>query len=636
MLQNYLKIAFRSLWKYKINSFVSVAGLAFGTSCFLLLATYIIHEFRYDGFFQNKDRIARVNLFYQYGEGEASNIAMTPTAVAPAFTREFAEVEKAVRIYPFSGNGSVAVHHGDQTYNENKVIFADSTFFRIFSFSFVEGSPISALSQPNSVVIDQTTARKYFKDEKAIGKTISMDERYNLLVTGVIADVPSYSHIKFNIAGSYSTLARSKSEVFNSANDFTYVLLKPGTSLESLQNKVNLFVKKNLGNPDDPASKVRLELEKLSDIHLYSTVSNQMEAAGNYKYIYILSGIAVLILIIACINFVNLVTARAAIRAREVGVRKVIGAVRMQLFIQHLFESSLITIASTILALIITLLCLPELSALTGSVLTLAVWPAFSFSLGLFVLVIIITIISGLYPATVLSGFQPAKVLKGNALSAANGGGLRNTLVVFQFSVSMLFIIATLIANQQLNFIQNKELGVNPDQIIVLDMSSGIPPAKLESIKNDLMGQAGVKSVSASYSSPLDIQGGYSISAQDKPKDFYIDITAIPVEKDFVQTMDMKILLGETFNSVDIAQATQPNEEQRQFAFLLNESAVKALGWTPSESIGKEVNMNGRQGRVKGVLKDFHFRSMHEKIAPIAIIPEYDYFGKLLVKTAGS
>ena len=636
MLHNYLKIAFRSLWKYKTNSFVSIAGLAFGTSCFLLLATYIIHEFRYDSFFQNKDRIARINLFYQYGEGEASHIAMTPTAVAPTFTREFEEVEKAARIYPFSGNGSVALRYEEQTYNENKVIFADSTFFQIFSFPFVEGNPASALSQPNSVVIDQTTAKKYFKDGKAVGKTISMDDRYNLQVTGVIADVPSYSHIKFNVAGSYSTLARSKSEVFNSANDFTYVLLRPAVSLANFQEKVNAFVKKNLSNPSDPGSKIRLDAEMLSDIHLYSTVSNQMEASGNYKYMYILSGIAVLILIIACINFVNLVTARAAIRAREVGVRKVIGAVRVQLFMQHLFESSLVTIASTVLALIITLLCLPELSVLTGSALTLSVWPEFTFPLGLVLLVIVITLVSGMYPAAFLSGFQPVKVLKGNAFSGSDRGNLRNILVVFQFSISMLFIIATLIANQQLDFIQNKNLGLNPKQIIVLDMSSGIPPAKLESIKSDLMGQSGVKSVSASYSSPLDIQGGYSISAQDKPKDFYIDITAIPVEKDFVQTIDMQLLFGETFNSVDIAQATQQSEDLRRFAFLLNESAVKALGWTPSEAIGKEVNMNGRQGRVKGVLKDFHFRSMHEKIAPIAVIPEYDYFGKMLVKTTGA
>ncbi|SDH49473.1 putative ABC transport system permease protein [Dyadobacter soli] len=636
MLQNYIKIAIRFLWKYKTNSFVSIAGLAFGISCFLMLATYIVHEFRYDRFFENNDRIARINLFYQYGEGEASNIALTPTAVAPTFKREFQEVEKVARIYPFSVNGSVAVRNGDQVYQENKVVFADSTLFDIFSFPFIEGNKSTALSHPNSVVIDQSTARKYFKDQKAVGKTISMDERYNLLVTGVISDIPSYSHIKFNCVGSYTTLPRSKNEVFNSANDYTYVLLRPNVSMARFQDKVNAFVRKNLGNPNDPASKVRLDLEKLTDIHLYSTVSNQMEASGNSRYIYILSGIAVLILLIACTNFVNLVTARAAIRIREIGVRKVIGAVRSQLFMQHMFESSLTAIVSTILALVITFIGLPELSLLTGSSLSLSVWPGSSFQIGLVVLVIVITLISGAYPAAILSGFQPAKVLKGNRSLMSDGVGLRNVLVVFQFSVSMLFIIATLIANQQLDFIQNKNLGLNPEQIIVVDMSSGIPPAKLESIKGDLMAQTSVKSVSASYGSPLDIQGGYAISAQDKPTGFYIDITAIPVEKDFVQTMGIKLLIGETFSATDIAQVTQQGEELRRFAFLLNESAVKAMGWSPTQAIGKEVNMNGRQGRVKGVLKDFHFRSMHEKIGPIAIIPEYDYFGKLLVKTTGA
>jgi putative ABC transport system permease protein len=636
MLRNYLKIAFRSLWKYKINSSISIAGLAIGISCFLLLATYVLHELRYDRFQPNADRIARVNLFYQSGAGEAEHIALTPTAVAPLFTREFGEVEKAVRIYPYSGNGVVSVQYKDQMFSERKVVFADSSFFSIFSFPFIEGDPATSLTAPNSVVIDETTAKKVFGSESALGKSIKMDERLTLQVTGVVQNVPSYSHIKFNWVGSYNTLPRSKNEVFDSANDFSYILLNTNASLKVLQSKVDSYVNKNLNSPRNPGFKVRLELEPFTDIHLYSKVSNGPEASGNYKYIYILAGISILILLIACINFINLVTARAAIRAREVGVRKVIGALRMQLFRQHLFESGIITIAASVIGLVITFLTLPALSGLTGKVLDLAVWPGYSFELVVLSLIVLVTLLSGAYPAAILSGFEPVKVLKGVPLSHTGGGGLRNFLVVFQFTISMLFIIATIIANQQLNYIQNKNLGLNPSQLIALDMSSGIASGKLAAMKSELLNHATVKAVTASYDSPLNVQGGYNISASDKPQGFNMNITAIPVEKDFVPTMGMKLVAGENFNDTDIAQATLDSVELRSVAFILNESAVKALGWTAEKAIGKLVNMNGRKGKVKGVVQDFHFRSLHEKIGPIAIIPEYSYFGKMLIKVSAS
>ncbi|CAG5069659.1 hypothetical protein DYBT9623_02395 [Dyadobacter sp. CECT 9623] len=635
MLKNYLKIAFRSLWKYKTNTFISVTGLAIGVSCFLLLATYVLHELRYDRFQPGSERIARVNLFYQSGEGESVYIAMTPTAVAPVFSREFSEIESAARIYPYSADGSVSVQYNDQLFSERKVVFADSSFFKVFQYPFVEGNPATALSQPNSVVIDQTTAAKIFGKGSAIGKSVKMNERLTLQVTGVIKDVPSYSHLKFNWVGSYSTLPRSKTEAFDSANDFSYVLLKPNADLKTLQAKVDRYVSKNLADPRNPSFKVRLELEPFHAIHLYSKATNGTEASGNYKYIYILSGIAVLILLIACINFINLVTARSAVRAREVGVRKVIGALRMQLFGQHIFESGMITFVATAIGFLITMLALPGLSSLTGKVLDLGVWPALSFEVTLFVLFLVITLLSGAYPAAVLSGFEPVKVLKGTSLSSNSGGGLRNFLVVFQFTISMLFIIATLIAGQQLRFIQNKNLGMNPDQIIVLDINSGISKSKLAAMKGELLSNSAVRSVTASYDSPLNVQGGYNITAADKPAGFGMNITAIPVEKDFVPTMGMKLVTGENFNETDIVQATQDSFQLRSYAFILNESAVKGLGWTPATALGKMVNMNGRQGKVKGVAQDFHFRSLHEKISPIAIMPEYDFFGKMLVKVTG-
>ncbi len=360
-----------------------------------------------------------------------------------------------------------------------------------------------------------------------------------------------------------------------------------------------------------------------------------MEVSGNYKYIYILSGVAILILVIACINFINLVTARSAVRAREVGVRKVMGAARFQLFRQYLFECGIITISSIFVGIIISFLGFPALSNLTGSILNFSVWPAYSVGLVLLLLAILVTLLSGVYPAAVLSGFEPIKVLQGKVLSKANGSGLRSFLVVSQFTVSLLFIIGTIIANQQLSYIQNKNLGINPSQIIVLDLSTGISSGKLASIKNELLNNSSVESVTASYDSPVSVGGGYTITAKDKPPGFIMNITAIPVEKDFVPTMGMKLVAGENFNETDILQATKDSAELRKFAFILNESAVKALGWTNNNAIGKSVNMNGREGEVRAVAKDFHFRSLHEKIGPIAIIPEYNYFGKMMVKISG-
>ncbi|MCF0053239.1 ABC transporter permease [Dyadobacter sp. LJ53] len=635
MLKNYFKIAVRNLWKYKTNSIVSIIGLSLGIGCFLLLATYVLHEIRYDRFQVNGDHIVRVNLFYQSGDSEPVNVAITATGVAPVFAREFEEIKHAVRLYPLSGDAAVAVQYGDKLFNEKKVLFADSTYFSVFPTHFIEGDANTALSQPNSVVIDKTTAQKYFGNESAIGKSVTMNEKLTLQVTGVMADIPSYSHIKPNWLASYSTLPRSKSEAFDSANDYTYLLLKPNANVETLQAKVDQFAIKNLNNPQDPSSKLRLKLEAFNRIHLYSNVSNGLEASGNYKYIYILSGVALLILVIACINFINLVTARSAVRAREVGVRKVMGAGRAEVFRQYLFECGLITIAAIVIGLLISFLGFPVISNLTGSALGLNIWPSFSVVLLLVALAIVVTLLSGLYPAAVLSGFEPVKVLKGKVLATNSGSGLRSSLVVFQFTISILFIVGTIIANQQLHFIQNKNLGINPSQIVVMDVGSGISESKLAAMKSELLTYPVMKSVTASYDSPVNVQGGYTITANDKPQGFQLNITAIPVEKDFVPTLGMQLIAGQNFNNTDILRANTDSAELRHYAFILNESAVKAMGWTPGNAIGKLVNLNGRRGEVKAVAKDFHFRSLHEKIGPIAIMPEYNYFGKVMVKVAG-
>jgi putative ABC transport system permease protein len=637
MIRNYLKTAWRNLSQNKTTSLISVAGLAVGICCFLLLTTYLINELRYDRFNVKGDRIARVNYSYKSADDpEVRTFAVSQTAVVPVFKQQLSEIEDGVRIFNYGGGRGAAVQYGDRLLSEKNVLAADESFFKIFTFKFISGNPDKALSDPSSMVITASIAKKYFGDDNPIGKVFKVNETHNLMVTGVIEDVPAYSQIKFDMMANSALVPRSKTLRWDSANDYSYLLLKPGTNFQSVAKKMNDYLE-NI-NKDQPASdgKTWYGLEPLKSVHLHSPASYGLEASGNIKYVYILGIVAVILLILACVNFLNLVTARSAERAREIGVRKVMGAQRGQLFIQFITEAGIITLFSLLIGVLLLVITLPSFSTFTGQQLGFQTWNISWLIAALISLFVVVTLLAGTYPSLYLSAFKPIVTLKGKAASQAGGNTLRKSLVVFQFVVSVFFIISTLIASNQLQYIQNLNTGINRDQIVVLDIG-GIPFNKIEALKSELLQQNGIQSATASYDSPVNVSGGYSINmAEGKSPNYNLSVTAIPVEKSFVKTLGIKLVAGTDLDMGDEQQVLIKEDSLRKYSFILNETAVKAMGWKPEQAVGKRIGMNGRVGTIKAVAKDFNFASLHQAITPIIIFPEYDYFGKLLIKTSGT
>ncbi|MVT09980.1 ABC transporter permease [Chitinophaga tropicalis] len=623
MLSNYLKSAGRILWRNKMTTFISLAGLTTGIACFLLLATYILNELRYDRFHEKAGRIVFSTFHYKSAnDPEAVNASETPTALVPTFKRELVEVEDGVRVYNLSYK-NVLVKHGDRSFNEKKVLLADRSFFNIFTFRFLSGNSAIALNDPNSVVITSSTAKKYFGEEAPLGKTLTLNNKA-WQVTGVIEDVPPYSQLKFDLLGSYSSLERSKEEIWHSANDLSYFLLKPGADRSIVQDKINSYVAERFKEVIGTGNKVWFELEPLTKVHLYS----QAASGGNIKYIYILGSVAILLLLIACINFTNLMTAKSLERTQEIGVRKALGAVRRQLFWQFMIESALVTFLAMIAGILLSGVLLPYFNYFTGMELSLRSWNGWWLSVILAGLLLVITFVAGAWPAVVLAATRPVSSL----YKRSGNITLRKVLVVFQFTVSIAFIIATIIAKRQLHFIKTKDTGLQRSQLIVLD-KGGMEYDRLAYLKSELLQQPGVTGVTASYDSPVNVQGGYSLGAEDKPADFSLSVTAIPIEKDFVSVMGVNIAEGGNFTESDVQQVLLKGEE-RHYTFMLNETAAKAMGWNPAQAVGKRVNLNGRKGTIKAVLKDFNFVSLHHTIAPIVVFPEYDYLGKIFIKTS--
>jgi putative ABC transport system permease protein len=635
MIRNYLKTAWRNLLQNKTTSLISMAGLAVGICCFLLLTTYLINELRYDRFHVNAERISRLTLSHKSADDNAvKTMAITPTAPVPVFKQTFSDIEDAVRVVNYSGMRAAVVQYGDKVFKEKKMLAADASFFKIFSFKFIRGDRSSALANSSSIVITASTAKKYFGDDNAIGKVLKVDQTNAMVVTGVIEDVPEYSQIKFDIIASYAMMPRSLTRAWDSSNDYSYFLLKPGASRVAVEKEMTAYIN-NIYKGSRAGDKIWFNLEPLTQVHLYSIAEYSLQPAGNIKYIYILGFVAMILLVLACVNFLNLVTARSAERAKEIGVRKVMGALRGQLFSQFIIEAGIITLFSLIIGVVLLAVVFPSFSMFTGQSLGFQTWNITWFAMALAALFVLVTLLAGTYPSLYLSAFKPIITLKGGSSMQAGGNTLRKSLVVFQFVVSVFFIISTIIAGNQLHYIQSLNTGINRDQVLVLDMG-GMPYSKIESFKTEIGQQTGVLGSTASYDSPVNVGGGYSINSADgKSSDFSLSVTAIPVEKSFTKTLGIKLVAGNELNLGDEQQVMDTSSVKRRYSFILNETAVAAMGWTPEQAIGKKIGLNGRKGTIKAVAKDFNFASLHQKITPIVMFPEYDWFGELLVKTSG-
>jgi putative ABC transport system permease protein len=649
MIKNWLLTALRNLRKNPLAAAINIFGLTVGLSSCLLIALFIRHELSYDDFEAKGPRIVRSIMGYRFaGGGEMAYGNFNSSKVATTFKRVFPEIESGVRMTELQR----IVSYQEKLFTEDRFMFADSSFFLVFSLPLVKGDPGTALSGPKKVVLTESMARKYFGAGEPVGKLLRIGtDSTDYLVTGLMKDCPGNSQIKFDFLASFSSLYANQDDTYWDANYGTFFLLREHTSLPALQAKVTAFMKKEMAGQ---GAEVNFLLEPFMRIHLYSEYIG-FEPGTSIVYIYILAGVALLILVIAASTYINLSTARSVDRAREVGVRKVVGAGKRQLFWQFIGESLVLCLIAVGLSLGVVVAVLPAFNGLAdrqlpvGSLLS----PWF---LGVGLLTAFgVSLLAGSYPAVVLSRFQPVKVLKGAFKNTRSGQGLRQSLIVFQFVISVFLIVSTFIMGQQLSYIRSKKLGYDRDHVVELPMNRGLL-GQLDYMKAELKRDPDVVSVSTCASSPVQIYGGYNMRNELMPESQQLAVYGNPVDEDFIATCGLQLIAGQGLTAQDLRDA-HPEEgsggapggagtaagaggapvklPDPVYHFVLNEKAAKDLGWSPQEAIGKRMYMDAsRPGFVKGVVKDFNFQTLHNPIKGLVLFPQHRT-GRLLVRVTG-
>jgi putative ABC transport system permease protein len=618
MLKNYLRIGFRNLRKHLSYSMINILGLGLGLATCVLLVTWIRHELSYDKFHKNADHIYRASL---------AAASVSPTALLPALM-SLPETRTGVRIYNPSARNPYIVRHGNNLFLESDFYAADSTFFDVFSFQLLKGNRQKALTQPYSVILTESMVKKYFGSDDPLGKLLRINDTQDYVVTGVMEDVPSNSLLHFDFLCSFSSLQAARSTPsWWSANYQTFVVIHPEADVQALVDKTNAIVKEAMASEQTVTNDyMQYYFMPLTDIYLKSDLDVEPEVTSDIRYIYIFSAVAFLILVIACINYINLATARAADRAKEVGIRKVVGAHRRQLFTQFIGESILITFFSFVFAFFLAQIFLPLFNELTGKNFNASIFfqPGFIFiSLGVMVA---IGFLAGAYPSLAVTSFKPISVLKGNFKTSGKGTWLRKSLVVFQFSVSIILITGTLIIMKQLTYIQAKNLGYDRENIILLPLDKQTRDV-FETLKTELIRSETAVNVGRGSETPVKIQGGYLINA-DNTQDLEVTTTGLTVDEGYIPTIGAELIHGRNFTKEDFDRA----QKDAVYTFILNETALSSLSIDPAAAIGKTIEMMGpRKGEIIGVIRDFHFNSLHADIGPLVIFPE-DQFSKIFIK----
>ncbi|SKC98564.1 putative ABC transport system permease protein [Chitinophaga ginsengisegetis] len=617
MFKNYFSIALRNLWRNKGFSAITIFGLAIGMTTCLLITLFVTDELSYDRFNKKADRIYRINADF-FVNGNAFKERYTPSQLGPVLQQEYPNVENYVR---FIRQGNILVKKGTTTLVEKNACFADSTLFDVFSLQMISGDPKTALTQPHTMVISERMALKYFNSTDVVGKTLQTDNVATYQISGVIKDVPDQSHLHFDFVRALSELPESRENGgWMSDNYATYVLMREGATGAQLQSYVNAVTKKYMEAPLQKMTGSNFaDLEKsgghfgynvlpLTKIHLYSPLADEAEPSGNIQYVYIFIAVAVIILLIACVNFMNLSTARSAGRAKEVGVRKVLGSQRSSLIFQFLTESTLTSFFALLLAVALAILLLPYLNQLSGKHITLEAGYFLWLLPFLLVTAGVIGLLAGSYPAFFLSGFEPIKVLKGRLNSGFKNGWLRNSLVVFQFASAILLIVGTLVINSQLNYIRSKKLGYNREQVLILGNTQSLW-IHARNFKNEVLSMPGVESGTMTASLPTDMSLNTNIYSKDAARSAG-QVTGVPewyVDADYIHTMGMQMASGRNFSP------TMPSDT---FAILLNETAARLFGFNDLNE--KYLYADGsRPLKVIGVVKDFNAGSLRNKIPPM-------------------
>ena len=636
MFQNYLGVALRNLRRHPAYSLINIAGLAIGMATCILILLYIQDELGYDRYHPHADRVYRIVDDIESG-GQTVQTAGSPTGWGPALKRDFPEIELVVRL---RGTESAwLVDLGNTIYYERKVIWAGSDLFEMFSIPLAAGDQSVALAEPYSMVISEDLAFKYFGDEEAIGKAVNLDNRWDFTVTGVMKNIPTNSHLRPDMFVSYSTMTAIQSgwdldDWEYHRNLYTYVRLRENASPDEFEAKLPAFLERHAGDQYREAGIIlRPTLQPLVDIHLYSNRESEHEPNGDIRYVALFMAIAFLVLIIACINFINLATARSEMRAREVGVRKVLGANRMQLIRQFLGESVLMSGLAAVLAVILVHLALPAVNEIAGKQLALPItdWMVLA---ALVLGTTLIGLAAGSYPAAYLSGFLPAEVMKGSPETGKKGLGMRQVLVVIQFSMSIFLLASTAVIHDQLDYIQTKRLGFDKEHVMVIPIVGSPQLPNTPVLKQRLSGLPGVVGIATTTGVPgMRAMPTYGVRPEGMAPEDHLMMATLHVDEHFLDVMNIDVVAGRNF-SPDWGTDTTGG-------VLLNETAVRSLGWgAPADAIGRRFERLSFEGvvpgRVIGVVRDFHLRTIHEEIEPAAIMTSnYHIFVLIRIEPEG-
>ncbi len=611
MIKNYLKIALRNFRKHKGYSFINIAGLAIGMACCILILLWVQHEVSYNRFHKNADNIYRIysDFHYEYGVSQYSNI---PQPVGPEFQKTIPELNLVARIL----DGASTVKHGDDIFYEKEILYVDPSFFEVFTFPFLQGNSQTSFSEPYSILLTERMAKKYFGDKDPIGEVLTMDQKYQVKVTGIVKDVPTNSSIRFDFLIPYSYLDAIgyDTKKWDSWNCQTYVLLNKNVTAQQVVQKISGYPK--TFHPDEEAY---FRLQSLKHIRLY-TLSG---AWGSIKYVYMLSIIALFLLIIACINFMNLATARSAKRAREVGLRKVVGARRSQIIRQFYGESLIMTIIALGLALVLAESLLPFFNSVSGKNLVLDFSGHFVIYLALLGIALLTGIISGSYPAIYLSSFLPIKVLKSSFRSSSGNSAFRKVLVVFQFSLSIMMMICTAVVYSQLKYIQNRDLGFDRENLIYIGMDDERIVRNFDAIKSEMFQNPSILKATRTFQIPSYNRFSSDAKWEGKNPSQAINFNISAVDPDYLDTMKLELVEGRNF-SWNLSTDTSN--------YILNQEAVKQMGI--DSPVRKWMELD-KKGEIIGVVKDYHYMPFTYEIEPLILHYNPSLFRYAMIRING-
>lgn len=621
MIKNYITVALRNIVRNKTYSFLNISGLAIGLACSIFILLWVQDELSFDRFYKNADNIYRVEED-QYYSGETYHVNVTPFPVAPAFKSDIPEINNAARITFHS----LLIKYGENSFYESQVVAADQSYLDIFDLEFIKGSSSSALNDPYSIVMTQEMAEKYFGDEDPLGKVITINNKYDFKVTGVINKIPLNASFRFQAAFQFEFLEEFGrwSKSWDSNSIFTFVELTSGADISTINKKMTDMLRQN-----EPDSNTDYMLAPVTGLHLFSYFGYG-KPNGAIQYIYIFSGIALFVLLIACINFMNLSTARSANRSKEIGMRKVVGANRSNLIYQFFGESMVLSFISMVFSLFIVALLLNQFNDLTGKEIPIDIFNDFKFIIGLLLITLFTGFLAGGYPALFLSSFKPVKVLKDSLKTGVKNSLFRKVLVVFQFSLSIILIIGTIVVYNQLIYMQNKSLGYNKEHVLYFS-SRGDVAISYQSIKKEFLQTHGVINVTGSNHQPSQIgsnSGGAEWEGKDPEQTVLISTNV--VDYDYTNTMKINIIAGRGFS--EEFPSDLPTDSTGRF--LVNEEVVKIMGISNTDAIGARFDFMGVQGSIVGVMKNFHFNSMRTKIEPLAMALAPEHISYIVVKIA--